>query len=74
MGTRTFVKMQEMNSTYSMESCQPTLSDEGLMQDAVCDVLPYSSTKGCICRSNFLEIGACGDECGGGDSDKLCRK
>jgi hypothetical protein len=55
-------------------SCQPTLSEEGLMQDAVCDVLPYSSAEG---RLNMqvkpsLEIGACSDEYG--DSDKLCRK
>jgi hypothetical protein len=37
------IQMQEMNSTYLFESCH--LSEEGWMQDAVCDVLLYSPTK-----------------------------
>ena len=36
--------MQEVNSTYSTDGCQSTLSGEGLTQDAVCDVPPYSFT------------------------------
>jgi hypothetical protein len=43
-----FVGMQEVNSTYSTKRCQATLSEEGLMQDAVCDVLPYSSTEAIV--------------------------
>jgi hypothetical protein len=42
------VRMQEVNSTHSTKRCQPTLSEEGLMQDAVCDVLPYSSTEAIV--------------------------
>lgn len=51
--------MQEMNSTYSIERCQPTLSEEALMQDAVCDVLPYSSTEANRMQAKTLRSGAC---------------
>jgi hypothetical protein len=47
------------------------LGRRSLMQDAVCDNLPYSSTGAIVCRSKLSEVGRVfGDECG--DSDLLC--
>jgi len=47
------------------------LSEEGWMQDGVCDVLRYSSTENpCMQAKTFMDRRVCGDDCG--DSDMLC--